>query len=159
MLDSDPLLSAVNLHKSYGKNAAKVEVLRGLMDVWRNDLRYRMSRAKARFKFMIMDDGPEKTLERLQTQLGRTLTPLEGTAPTITCTVSGLPAGATFDPQTAIFNWPTGYSDAGTYAVTFTATNDGDGTGVPLSTTVTAQSGGTMPLRTNGRMIERNPVE
>jgi ferredoxin-nitrite reductase len=54
-----------------------VEVLRGLMDVWRTDLRYRMSRAKARFKFMIMDDGPEKTLERLQEHLGRTLTPLE----------------------------------------------------------------------------------
>ncbi len=30
MLDSVPLLSAVNVHKSYGKNAAKVEVLRGL---------------------------------------------------------------------------------------------------------------------------------
>jgi predicted ABC-type transport system involved in lysophospholipase L1 biosynthesis ATPase subunit len=30
MLDSVPLLSAVNLHKSYGKNAARVEVLRGL---------------------------------------------------------------------------------------------------------------------------------
>ncbi len=53
------------------------EVLRGLMDVWRTDLRYRMSRAKARFKFMIMDDGPEKTLERLEEQLGRKLTPLE----------------------------------------------------------------------------------
>jgi sulfite reductase beta subunit-like hemoprotein len=54
-----------------------VEVLGGLMDVWRTDLRYRMSRAKARFKFMIMDDGPERTLERLQEQLGRSLTPLE----------------------------------------------------------------------------------
>ena len=30
MLDFVPLLSAVNLHKSYGKNAVKVEVLRGL---------------------------------------------------------------------------------------------------------------------------------
>ena len=30
MLESVPLLSAVNLHKSYGKNAARVEVLRGL---------------------------------------------------------------------------------------------------------------------------------
>jgi len=30
MFDSVSLLSAVNLHKSYGKNAAKVEVLRGL---------------------------------------------------------------------------------------------------------------------------------
>jgi lipoprotein-releasing system ATP-binding protein len=30
MLDSVPLLSAVNVHKSYGKNAARVEVLRGV---------------------------------------------------------------------------------------------------------------------------------
>jgi lipoprotein-releasing system ATP-binding protein len=30
MLDSVPLLSAVDVHKSYGKNAARVEVLRGL---------------------------------------------------------------------------------------------------------------------------------
>ncbi len=66
-----------------------------------------------------------------------TLTPLEGTNPTITYTVSGLPADATFDPVTAEFNWRTGYTDAGTYNVTFTATNDGDGTGTPLSTSVT----------------------
>jgi len=74
-------LSAVpRIGKSLGvfiEPSEALEALRGLMDVWRNDLRYRMSRAKARFKFMIMDDGPEKTLERLQTQLGRTLTPLE----------------------------------------------------------------------------------
>jgi YD repeat-containing protein len=65
-----------------------------------------------------------------------TLTPLEGTLPTITYTVSGLPSGATFDPTTAMFDWPVGYTDAGHYVVTFTATNDGDGTGVPLSSTV-----------------------
>src|SRR5262249_32120182 len=64
------------------------------------------------------------------------LTPLEGTDPTITYTVSGLPAGATFDPVTAVFSWPTGYADAGEYQVTFTATNDGDGTGTPLTSTV-----------------------
>ncbi|HEU4754430.1 MAG TPA: nitrite/sulfite reductase, partial [Armatimonadota bacterium] len=34
-----------------------LEVARGLTDVWRNDLRYRLSRAKARFKFMVDDDG------------------------------------------------------------------------------------------------------
>jgi ferredoxin-nitrite reductase len=74
------LSSVPRIGKSLGvfiEPSEALEALRGLMDVWRNDLRYRMSRAKARFKFMIMDDGPEKTLERLQTQLGRTLTPLE----------------------------------------------------------------------------------
>jgi len=65
-----------------------------------------------------------------------TLTPLDGTNPTITYMASGLPAGAAFDPTTAIFDWPTGYSDAGNYVVTFTATNGGDGTGTPLSSTV-----------------------
>ena len=60
------------------------------------------------------------------------LTPLLGSDPTVTYTVSGLPAGATFDPDTAMFFWEAGYNDAGTYQVTFTATNDGDGTGVPL---------------------------
>src|SRR5262249_39030965 len=64
------------------------------------------------------------------------LTPLEGSQPTITYAVSGLPPGATFDPATAMFVWPTGYNDAGHDVVTFTATNDGDGTGVPKSATV-----------------------
>lgn len=65
-----PLGCFIEVHEGF-------EVLKGLMDVWRTDLRYRMSRAKARFKFMIMDDGPEKTLERLEAQLGRSLTRLE----------------------------------------------------------------------------------
>ena len=55
------------------------------------------------------------------------LTIQEGSDPTVTYTVSGLPAGATFDKDTAIFNWKPGYSAAGEYEVTFTATDDGDG--------------------------------
>ena len=66
-----------------------------------------------------------------------TLTPWESTRPTVTYAVSGLPAGATFDRDTAVFSWTPGYADAGSYQVTFTATDDGDGTGTPLSTTVT----------------------
>src|SRR5205085_1547546 len=54
-----------------------------------------------------------------------TLSPPQGTDPTLTYTVSGLPPGATFDPPTTMLTWPTGYSDAGTYLVTFTATNAG----------------------------------
>jgi len=53
--------------------AEALEVARGLTDIWRNDLRYRMSRAKARFKFMVDDDGPESIREQLQAHLGRTL--------------------------------------------------------------------------------------
>ena len=55
------------------------------------------------------------------------LTLLEGSEPTVIYTVEGLPEGATFDEQTAIFNWQPGYDKAGEYEVTFTATDDGDG--------------------------------
>lgn len=50
-----------------------LEVARGLTDVWRADLRYRMTRAKARFKFMVDDDGPELLREKLERHLGRRL--------------------------------------------------------------------------------------
>src|SRR5262249_9693165 len=51
--------------------------------------------------------------------------------------VSGLPDGASFDVDTALFSWTPGFTQAGSYAVTFTATDDGDGTGTPLSSSVT----------------------
>ena len=34
-------------------------VLRALLDAWQEDLRYRISRVKARFKFMVDDYGAE----------------------------------------------------------------------------------------------------
>ncbi len=64
------------------------------------------------------------------------LTAREGSDPTVTYTVSGLPAGATFDTDTAVFRWTPAYAAAGTYTVLFTATDDGDGTGTPAVTTV-----------------------
>ena len=42
---------------------------------------------------------------------------MEGSQPTVTYTASGLPAGATFDPQTAMFEWATGYAAAGRCSV------------------------------------------
>jgi len=54
-----------------------MEVARGLTDVWKSDLRYRISRAKARFKFMVDDDGPEAIREKLETHLGRKLEDLQ----------------------------------------------------------------------------------
>jgi sulfite reductase (ferredoxin) len=54
-----------------------LEVARGLTDIWRKDLRYRMTRAKARFKFMVDDDGPESIRERLEAHLGRRLEDLQ----------------------------------------------------------------------------------
>lgn len=65
------------------------------------------------------------------------LTPLAGTDPTVSYSVAGLPSGAEFDDQTAVFAWVPDFDSAGDYAMTFTATDDGDGTGVPLATSVT----------------------
>ncbi len=50
-----------------------LDVAETLMGLWRDDLRYRMSRAKARFKFMVDDYGPEKLREMLEARLGRRL--------------------------------------------------------------------------------------
>lgn len=53
-----------------------VDFLRALLEVWSNDLTYRANRAKARFKFMVEDHGPDAIRERIQERLGRPLTPL-----------------------------------------------------------------------------------
>lgn len=56
-----------------------VEVLRAVTDAWQRDLRYRMSRARARIKFMVDDLGPEGFRARVEEQLGRRLE--DGVAP------------------------------------------------------------------------------
>ncbi len=58
-------------------------------------------------------------------------------APTLTYTVSGLPEGAVFDPETARLHWIPDFGQAGRYSLAVTATDDGDGTGQPASTTQT----------------------
>jgi sulfite reductase beta subunit-like hemoprotein len=54
--------------------------LRAIVDVWRLDLKYRMSRAKARLKFMVADLGPEAFRARVEERLGRRLE--DGAVPT-----------------------------------------------------------------------------
>ncbi len=49
------------------------EILGAVTTVWSEDLKYRMSRVKARLKFMVDDIGAEGMLERVETKLGRTL--------------------------------------------------------------------------------------
>lgn len=56
-----------------------VEVLRAVTDAWQSDLRYRMSRARARIKFMMDDLGPEAFRARVEDRLGRRLD--DGIAP------------------------------------------------------------------------------
>jgi sulfite reductase beta subunit-like hemoprotein len=49
------------------------EILGAVTSVWSEDLKYRMSRVKARLKFMVDDIGPDGMLERVEAKLGRTL--------------------------------------------------------------------------------------
>jgi len=50
-----------------------LEVLRAILDAWRTNLQYRMSRAKARLKFMMDDYGPEGFRAETERFLGRRL--------------------------------------------------------------------------------------
>ena len=49
------------------------EILGAITSVWSDDLAYRVSRVKARLKFMIDDIGPEGMRERVEARLGRKL--------------------------------------------------------------------------------------
>ena len=48
-------------------------VLRALLDAWQEDLRYRVSRVKARLKFMVVDLGPEGMRAEVERRLGYVL--------------------------------------------------------------------------------------
>jgi large repetitive protein len=64
------------------------------------------------------------------------LTLLEGTRPSVTYTASNLPPGAIFDATTGLFSWTPNLTAAGNYSITFTATDDGNNTGVAKTSTV-----------------------
>jgi ferredoxin-nitrite reductase len=49
------------------------EILGAITTVWSEDLKYRVSRVKARLKFMVDDIGPEGLRDRVETKLGRKL--------------------------------------------------------------------------------------
>ncbi len=57
-----------------------VKLLAAILDEWREDLRYRVSRVKARLKFMIDDIGPEGMRERVEARLGRTFDDFDAAA-------------------------------------------------------------------------------
>ncbi len=61
--------------------AEAVEVLAAITGAWAADLNYRVSRVKARLKFMIDDIGPEGMRERVEERLGRKLTDFDLPAP------------------------------------------------------------------------------
>jgi ferredoxin-nitrite reductase len=56
-----------------------LQVLRGILDAWRTNLKYRVSRAKARLKFMVDDYGAEGMRAEVERVLGRSLEDLEDT--------------------------------------------------------------------------------
>jgi sulfite reductase beta subunit-like hemoprotein len=56
-----------------------LEVLKAILDAWRTNLKYRMSRARARLKFMVDDFGPEGMRAETERMLGRTLEDLPQT--------------------------------------------------------------------------------
>ncbi|MGE3310329.1 MAG: Ig-like domain-containing protein, partial [Limisphaerales bacterium] len=64
------------------------------------------------------------------------LSPESGSSPTVVHSVEGLPTGADYDIATGRFSWTPGFDQAGRYTLVFQATDDGGGTGRPLSTRV-----------------------
>jgi hypothetical protein len=54
-----------------------------------------------------------------------TISATDADGDTITYSATGLPTGATFDAATRTFSWTPGYTQAGSYPVTFTATDNG----------------------------------
>src|SRR3954469_25753525 len=50
-----------------------VEILAAITSVWSEDLNYRVSRVKARMKFMVDDIGAEGVRQRVEARLGRSL--------------------------------------------------------------------------------------
>ncbi len=61
-----------------------------------------------------------------------------GVLPTVAYTPTRLlPDGAQFDPQTGLFRWIPAFNQSGTYQVSFTATDDGDGVEANASASIT----------------------
>lgn len=59
-----------------------LQVLQAITNVWQHDLRYRLSRAKSRLKFLVDDQGPAGVRSRVEAELGRRLA--DGAAPAAT---------------------------------------------------------------------------
>ena len=74
------LSSVPRLGRELGVFVRKEEalpVLRALLDAWQEDLRYRISRVKARIKFMVDDYGPEGMRAEVERRLGHALPDFE----------------------------------------------------------------------------------
>ena len=80
MLAGGGLSSVPRLARDLGVFVPKEEaldVLTALLDAWREDLTYRVSRVKSRMKFMVDDYGPDGMRAELERRLGRGLESFE----------------------------------------------------------------------------------
>ena len=59
--------------EAFVPRAEAMPLLRAILDLWKADPRYRVSRVKARFKFMVDDYGPERIRELVEETLGKRL--------------------------------------------------------------------------------------
>jgi ferredoxin-nitrite reductase len=59
--------------EAFVPRAEFMDLLRAILDLWKADPRYRLSRVKARFKFMVDDYGPERIRELVEERLGKSL--------------------------------------------------------------------------------------
>ncbi|MHB8956711.1 MAG: putative Ig domain-containing protein [Pirellulaceae bacterium] len=91
-----------------------------------------------KFRPLAMDPDHPSALPPVRGSAGE-LVMIGSGASSLTYTVTGLPAGAQFDAEAVTFFWEPGYSDAGEYFVSFTATDDGDGAGPALACDLTTR--------------------
>ncbi len=84
--------------------ADTVEVLQALTNAWQRDLRYRVSRAKARIKFMMDDYGPEGVRARIEEQFGHRLQ--DGVAPEPTADADHMGVNAQRQPGLSYIGVP-----------------------------------------------------
>lgn len=86
-----------------------VTVLRAITDAWQHDLRYRVSRAKARIKFMMDDHGPDGVRAKVEERLGYQLERFEAPVPAYAADHLGVQAQAQDGYVFAGFSVPMGW--------------------------------------------------
>jgi hypothetical protein len=90
-----------------------------------------------RFSVLAFDADNPDFQPALRQQPGAAAVGAAGVAPTVGYRVGGLPVGAHFDAETLEVIWTPDYDQAGSYAIEVTASDDGDGTGIALSSVLT----------------------
>ena len=73
----------------------------------------------------VFDTIGNKTVDENE-EIGFTVVATDVDNDTLTFGLSGLPPGASFDPDTQQFSWTPGYDDAGEYTLHFQVTDDGE---------------------------------